>query len=336
MNVLLYGRSPTHRGIGPDTYTRQLIGALSDRCQLGEYSERAVDWGQGDVLHVLDMKHAPLDLMKSVPIPVVMDVHDTYWLEKVGYRCPDRWVRMWLHWRRRRKYPKLLAKASAIAVHSQFVSGVLRNYLPEDLKERVRVVPYAVSVSATAEEQTASHSPRIMYVGRDFFRKGFPTLVDALEILLTREPDVQLGVVGQEYQHSKRWAMRRCKGLPVTFFGGLSPEDLHREIRKSDVVVLPSNTEAFGIVLLEAQVLGVPVVGSDVGGIPETMDVGKSGIVTSVGDAEALASAFEELLIDPGRRQTMGNHGKAWVQDHFSPQIMGSTLMKVYQSIVKF
>ncbi len=335
MNVLLYGRSATHRGIGPDTYTRQLIGALSDQCRLGEYSERAVDWGQWDALHVLDMKHAPLGLLKSAPIPVVLDVHDTYWLERVGYRSPDRWARMWLHWRRRRKYPKLLARASAIVVHSQFVSRVLRGYLPEDLKDRVRVVPYAVSVSEDAEEQIASHSPRILYVGRDFFRKGFPTLVDALDILLTRIPDVQLGVVGQEYQHSKRWAMRRCKGLPVTFFGGLSPDELHREIRKSDVVVLPSHTEAFGIVLLEAQALGVPVVGSDVGGIPETMDVGKSGLVTQAGDAEALASALEELLNDPERRKEMGHCGKAWVRDHFSPLIMGSALMEVYQSIVK-
>ncbi len=334
MNILLSGRSATHRGIGPDTYARQLIGALSDQCRLGEYSKKAVDWGQWDVLHVLDMKQAPLGLMKSAPIPVVLDVHDTYWLERVGYRCPDRWARMWLHWRRRRKYPKLLARVSAIVVHSQFVSAVLREYLPEDLKDRVRVVPYAVSVFEDADKLTTSHSPRILYVGRDFFRKGFPTLVDALDILLMQVPDVQLAVVGQEYQHSKRWAMRRCKGLPVTFFGGLSPEELHREIRKSDLVVLPSHTEAFGIVLLEAQALGVPVVGSDVGGIPETMDVGKSGLVAPAGDAEAIAGVLEELLTNPGRRQEMGHCGKVWVRDNFSPQIMGSALIEVYQSIV--
>lgn len=334
MNVLLYGRSATHRGTGPDTYSQQLIGALSNRCRLGEYREDTVDWRQWDLLHVLNMKHVPLGLLKSTPIPVVIDVHDTYWLEPVAYRCPDRWARMWLNWRRCKKYPKLLAEASAVVVHSQYVSSVMRDYLPAELKDRVKVVPYAVTISDVDHEQTTSHSPRLLFVGRDFFRKGFPTLVDALEILLSRISDVQLVVVGREYRHSKQWALQRCKGLPVTFLGGLNPEELHREIRKSDLVILPSNTEAFGIVLLEAQVLGTPVIGSDTGGIPETMDVGKSGLITPVGDAEPLALAIEQLLNDPNRRQEMGHHGKNWIRDHFSPQVMGEALLKVYQSIV--
>jgi glycosyltransferase involved in cell wall biosynthesis len=332
MNVLLYGRTTIHRGTGPDTYTQHLIGALSDHCRLGEYRESAMDWGQWDLLHVLDMKHAPLDLLKSASIPIVIDVHDTYWLEPVTYRCSDRWARMWLNWRRRRKYPKLLAKASAIIVHSQFVSDVMRNYLPEFLKQKVNVVPYAVSISNIAKDRTTPHSPRILYVGRDFFRKGVPTLVDALELLLSRIPDIQLGVVGREYWHSQRWALRRCKGLPVTFLGGLSPQEMHQEIRNSDLLVLPSYTEAFGMVLLEAQALGIPVIGSDTGGIPETMDIGKSGLITPVGNAEALALAIEKLLDDPNQRQKMGHHGAAWVRDHFSPKVMRETLMEVYQS----
>ena len=68
--------------------------------------------------------------------------------------------------------------------------------------------------------------------------------------------------------------------------------------------------------------------------VPETMDVGKSGLVTPAGDAKALAGVLEELLNDQERRHEMGNHGKAWVQNHFSPQIMGNALMEVYRSIV--
>jgi glycosyltransferase involved in cell wall biosynthesis len=333
MNILLYGRSSTHRGVGPDTYANQLITALSGLCTLGEFVGKNQQWQEWDVLHVLDMKHVSYKLLKECPIPIVIDVHDIYWLEGLSYYCPLRWLRRLLAWRRRKKYPKLLYKASKIIVHSQFVHNVLCNYLPNEHRHKVALVPYSVAVSESHTEKLPLHPPKILFVGRDLFRKGFPTLIDALEILLKRKVDVQLGVVGQEYYHSFRWAVRRCRKLPVTFLGGLSPQDLHREILNSDIVVLPSYTEAFGMALLEAQALGIPVVGSKVGGIPETMEDGQTGILVLPNNPVALADALESLLKDDKCRQQMGEQGKFWVQKHYPPSQMADALIEVYQSI---
>jgi glycosyltransferase involved in cell wall biosynthesis len=334
VNVLLYGRSATHRGTGPDTYSSQLIGALAGRCNLGEYATCFGQLGDWDVVQVLDMKHVTMGFVRRMTLPVVLDVHDTYWLDRVSYPALDRWARRWLNWWRRRKYPKMMARAARIVVHSRFVAAILQEYLPVDHIEKIAYVPYAVTVPDEPEEEIPSHKPRILFAGRDFFRKGLSVLLDAFELLLNRLPDCELAVVGQEYYHSLRWAVRRCRGLPVRFLGGLSPRDLHREIRGSDVVVLPSYTEAFGIVLLEAQALGVPVVGTRVGGIPETMEDGATGLLVPPGDPGSLAEALEGLLNDPDRRREMGVRGKEWVAREYSPQRMAEALITVYSDVI--
>jgi glycosyltransferase involved in cell wall biosynthesis len=334
INILLYGRSGAHRGVGPDTYTRQLISALSGRCTLGEFAAGFRRWQEWDVMHILDMKHVSPKTVSECPIPIVMDVHDSYWLEKVDYPCTDRWLRMWLNRRRRKRYPKLLAQASRIVVHSQFVQTELANFLPSSQRQNAVYVPYSVMVDDQLESEISSHPPRILFVGRDLFRKGFPTLIDALELLVERVPDAELGVIGKEYWHSQGWARRRCRNLPVILLGGLSPADLHQEILGSDVVVLPSYIEAFGIVLLEAQALGIPVVGSRVGGISEAMEDGVTGVLVPPDNPKALADALESLLHDPARRQKMGEQGKMWVREHYSLSGMGDRLMELYRSVI--
>ena len=335
MNILLYGRSATHRGTGPDTYSNYLISALAGKCTLGEYAQgvpQETDW---DLVHVLDMKHVTRGFLKETTLPVVMDVHDTYWLEKVAYPCQDRWVRIWLNRRRRRQYPRILARASRIVVHSRYVSRTLREYLPIGQKDRVVYVPYAMTVSEPSPDRPIKNTSRILFAGRDLFRKGFPTFVDAFSLLLKRMPKVELSVVGQEYYHSLRWARRRCQGLPVTFLGGLNPTDLHKEILRSDVVVLPSYTEAFGIILIEAQALGIPVIGTRVGGIPETMAENDTGLLVPPYDPGALADAMEKLLKDPNRRRMMGEQGREWIKKKYSHALMAESLLEVYESVAK-
>jgi glycosyltransferase involved in cell wall biosynthesis len=333
LNVLLYGRSATHRGTGPDTYSSLLIGELAGRCTLGEFKGGPQPLQNWDLLHVLDIKHVPRKLFKEIPIPIVLDIHDTYWLENVPYSCSDRWARLWLARRRRKSYPKLMSKASRIVVHSRFVFKTLRNWLPPEQQGKLALVPYAVAVSQQAVAATESHGPRILFAGRDLFRKGFSTLIDAFNLLLKKTSNAELVVVGDEYRHSLRWAKKRCRRLPVRFLGGLSPKELHQEIIQADVVVLPSYTEAFGIVLLEAQALGIPVIGTRVGGIPETMAEKETGMLVPPFDPGALADAMRQLLTDPGKRQIMGGQGTEWVAKKFSPSQMADTLFDVYQSV---
>jgi len=99
------------------------------------------------------------------------------------------------------------------------------------------------------------------------------------------------------------------------------------------VVVLSSYTEAFGIILLEAQALGVPVIGTRVGGIPETMAEKETGLLVPPYDSGALADCLEESLTNPERLRMMGEFGREWVAKKFSPDQMANALMELYQSV---
>ena len=106
-------------------------------------------------------------------------------------------------------------------------------------------------------------------------------------------------------------------GLPVRFIG--QRDDVHHLLRNViDVVILPSDSEAFGLVLLEAAAAGVPRIGSNIGGIPEAIRDGVDGMIVPVGDAAALAVAITTLVRDPVLARRYGEAARARLKVEFS------------------
>jgi glycosyltransferase involved in cell wall biosynthesis len=102
----------------------------------------------------------------------------------------------------------------------------------------------------------------------------------------------------------------------------------------ADVLVLPSVAEAFGLVLAEALFLGLPVVASRVGGIPEIVADGEDGLLVPPADPLALTDALVGLLQDPARRARLAVHGRAKVERAFSFERMVRAYENVYQKLV--
>lgn len=99
-----------------------------------------------------------------------------------------------------------------------------------------------------------------------------------------------------------------------------------QEYTACDAIVLPRvGPESFGRVLVEGQAAGLAVVGSDVGGIPETMRVGETGLLVPPGGAEALADTLVALANDSAQRTALGAAGRAWVRATFdAPVVAGA------------
>jgi glycosyltransferase involved in cell wall biosynthesis len=104
---------------------------------------------------------------------------------------------------------------------------------------------------------------------------------------------------------------------------------------EADVFVLPSSAEGLPVVLLEAMAHGRPVVATRVGGTPELVTDGETGLLVSPGDVEALASALEGLLRDPERRRRLGDAGRRRVEKHFSAEAMTRRLLEIYQEVAR-
>jgi glycosyltransferase involved in cell wall biosynthesis len=109
----------------------------------------------------------------------------------------------------------------------------------------------------------------------------------------------------------------QAEGLPVRFIG--QRDDVHHLLRNViDMVILPSDSEAFGIVLLEAAAAGLPRIGSNIGGIPEAIRNGVDGLIVPVRDAVALAEAIATLVRDPALARRYGEAARVRLGEAFS------------------
>jgi glycosyltransferase involved in cell wall biosynthesis len=103
---------------------------------------------------------------------------------------------------------------------------------------------------------------------------------------------------------------------PVVRFTGFR-RDIRRILEGSDLMVLPSHWEGFGLVLLEAMEAGIPVVGTRVGAIPEVVAEDETGLIVPPRDADALATALVRLLENPARAREMGQAGRSRLENVF-------------------
>jgi glycosyltransferase involved in cell wall biosynthesis len=104
----------------------------------------------------------------------------------------------------------------------------------------------------------------------------------------------------------------------------------------TDLFVLPSRVDSFGIVYLEAWAYGIPVIGCDAGGVPAVIDDGQNGLLVKFGDQAALALAIERLLADADLRQAMGQQGRVKVETRRTWDQIFQGLQTVYQQVVSF
>ena len=111
-------------------------------------------------------------------------------------------------------------------------------------------------------------------------------------------------------------------------------DDLQRILPCLDLVVHPALMEGMGVSLLQASCAGVPIVASRVGGIPEAVHEGVTGVLVSPNDASALAEAIIDLLKAPERRKAMGRSGRQWVETYFSEDRMVEGNLSVYQHLL--
>ena len=160
--------------------------------------------------------------------------------------------------------------------------------------------------------------------------KGHPTLLEAWPAIVRAVPDVYLLIVGEGSRRDALEAQARELRIAhrVIFTG--RRDDVPAVTAALDVAVLPSYREAQGLTILEAMALSRPVVASDVGGIPEMVQDGVTGLLVPPHDAEALATAIVRLLTDHPYADTLGRAGHDLVHDRFCIEIMVNSVLSIY------
>ena len=163
-----------------------------------------------------------------------------------------------------------------------------------------------------------------LYAGRLVEGKGLETLLDALP----RARGWAAVLLGDGPLRPALEAQARRLRVPAVFPGHCG--DTAPWYALADAVVLPSFSEALPMTLVEAAAAGRPAVASRVGGVPEILQDGVTGLLTPPGDPEALAAALRRLE-DPATRTRMGNAARDRWRGHFAPEILAATLAGVYR-----
>lgn len=201
--------------------------------------------------------------------------------------------------------------AHVIAVSEAARADVLRNF-----SRPISVVPNGVDLArfrpgVPPVARLAGGPPNILFVGRFDPRKGLPELVQACERLVARGIEFRLVLVGDG--RLKSFLERRARGAlrgRIVFEGQVPHERLPQYYATADLFCSPARgSESFGLVLLEAMALGVPVVASDIPGYRTVVTHGSEGLLVPPRDPAALAEALAALLADPARRARMGASG---------------------------
>jgi glycosyltransferase involved in cell wall biosynthesis len=174
----------------------------------------------------------------------------------------------------------------------------------------------------------------IGYFGRlDIKEKGVDVLLNALEMVTKINPSVFLILAGNGIDEIELKKSALEKKLPVMFLGNI--DNIWNYLNACDIVILPSRIEPFNLVMIEAGLLGKPVIGAEVDGIAETLKDHITGILFCKENADDLKNKTIELLSDKNLMERIGSNIKDMVQNGYSPENIIPLIEEIYRGLLQ-
>ncbi|MBI4994184.1 glycosyltransferase family 4 protein [Candidatus Peregrinibacteria bacterium] len=282
-------------------------------------------------LHIWNPASCRWAFLAAGKTPIVVTEHDPFVL---------RGIKGWLK-------NKLMNRVRAIIAISEASKKTIIEQNPE-LAPKITVIHNGIDINEWQAE--AKIEPRNEYK-RSFFaalpnekiilcvaelheRKGQKYLIEAAKILAESAGlNFKLIFVGDGPERKYYEKLAAPLKNKILFLG--RRKEIAKLMSAADIFVLPSIREAFGLVLLEASAAGLPIIASDVGGIKEIIDDGKTGILVQPENAQALAEAINKLLQNPMLATSLAHEAKSKVELKFSAKTMAGRTMEVYDKALE-
>ncbi len=227
--------------------------------------------------------------------------------------------------------------ASAITVVSSFQKKRLISVIPIS-PSKITVRPMPVNLEKFGPSETKKSEPRktILCVARYTKQKKLDTLINALGLLKDENPELNLILIGEGGEENNLRSLIESQNLSsrVTFLPLMPQAELNRYYQESDMVVLPSVDEGFGLVLVEAQLCQIPVIGADSGGIQDIIVHERTGLLFPPGDAPALAHCIKRILTDKELKVRLISNAYQEARFRFSPDSTAKTFVEIYDKLM--
>ena len=247
------------------------------------------------------------------PVPVVLMIND---YSNAISRWPFSTRKAFGTWRSLsrsfwRPLEKLAAqRCDAVVVNSQFMKREMgRLYSVPETKMHVLYKAVDTSTYTFSPPRVLADPVRVLFLKDDFRRGGLHHLLEALADVSFSTSLTVAGPAEQARPVIQRMIQQAGYGGSVQFLGRVPRSRVPHLFRDHDVLCVPSQAEALGVVFLEALASGVPAIGSNVGGIPEVLDHGRAGWLPEPSNAQSIREALEDVASHPEERLRKANYG---------------------------
>ena len=227
--------------------------------------------------------------------------------------------------------------ASAVIGLSSAAARFVRRFGATEAK--TRIIPNSVDTTLFRPDQPnilkkkwGIEGPVVLFVGRLTKQKRVDILLRAVREIVSDVPNTSLALVGSGPDESALRALQAQLGLDRIFFLGRTSWEQMRYIYPGcKVLVLPSVYEPFGNVVLEAMASGVPVVGSNIGGMADIIREGETGYRITPGDVQQLSTSLGRLLTDDGLRSRMAEAARKVAVERYDDVVMARSVEDLYR-----
>src|SRR2546422_223907 len=222
------------------------------------------------------------------------------------------------------------------------ISSATAREIRELVDVPVDVIPYTTPFAGHSAPRAlaagAGKRLTILFIGRLVELKGLAYLIEAAARLDGRVP-VRIVAIGIGPERDRLEALARERKVDGDFRNKIPDAELHQAFVTSDLPGLPSlidargDTEGLGVALLDAMSYGIPAIASRVGGIPDIIEDGVSGLLVPPADPEALAAAIERVARDPAYAKRLADAGRERLRTHFSWDVITAKWDAVYSAV---
>ena len=229
--------------------------------------------------------------------------------------------------RGRKKVKKVLSMGDAFLVLAPPFKDFFGRIID---RNKITVLPDALQVSLPAPKEYGQH--RLLFLGRICKAKGIEELLESMPILKEKFSDIKLYLGGIFEDQELQKKVEELSDL-VEWIGWVTGEEKEKYLRKCDIFVLPSYFEGQSVSILEAMSYSCTIVASRIGGIPQMIEDGKTGILVEPKNAESLRKGLEKALADITLCERLGKAARKKVAEEFSMEKNMEQLLGIYEAV---
>lgn len=250
-----------------------------------------------------EFEWTPLLMARLLRCRLVLEVHSPFAIEEVLRGGHASRITAWMD-------RKMFRTADLIWVHTPELEVLVRDVAPEAV---IQLAPFGIEDRGLLAHPGATDLPtEIVFVGSFYNWHGVEDLVEAFALARRQVPELRLSLVGDGITRPQAEERAHRLGLShaVEFPGWLDQDEMYARLLRAHIGVAPYRDSKYNyfepVKIRDYQMVGLPIVATAVGHIPEMVADGNSGLLIPAGDVEAMAAALVDLATDPGLRREMG------------------------------